>query len=553
MTRRLEAIGFAITLGAGAAWGGCTDPATGLVGNPSGEGAPLPSEVVPEASALLAPTAFGPSALRRQNRAELRASLTEVFRVDPAELVELLPADVVGSEVESPFDNDARLQDVSTDLVVRLDAFARAYGDRVASAPAQALATAGCQPSGPGDAACFGSLVRSAGRLAFRRMVTDDEVARLSAFLAFAQEDDAFGSAVSAFVRAVVQHPEFLYRVESGEPTGTPGAFLLDGREIATRLAFLFWGQVPDAALLDAAEAGKLASGAGRLAEAERMLKDPRAKRHLRRFHAQWLGYANVTPPVALAADLDAETSALVDRVVLDEKRDWMDLFRFGETYVTPALAVHYGMTPPASAAWVPYEGSRGGGVLAHGAFLLQGSKFGDTSPTLRGYRILKRVLCGELGAIPDGIDTDNPPASASPSACKTERYGMRNVSSCATCHTKTDDIGFGLENFGPTGEWRATEPNLPACTIAGQGAVLGQAFSGPRQLGETLASDPDVASCADRQLLRFALGRPDTPEDGPTLAALDAQQSAKKELGSLLRAFAESAAIAHRIERTSP
>lgn len=552
MRSPLGSLHAVLALVAAAAWAGCSDPADALTGRPGEEEkAPGETEVVPEASGLLATNAFGTSQLRRQTKAELRASLLEVFRVDPADLGGQLPDDITGSEVESPFDNDARLQDVSTDLVVRLDAFARAYAARVVASPAGMLSVAGCQPSGPSDAACFEAMVRNVGRLAFHRRPTDDEVTRMSAFLAFAQEEKTFDAAIDAFVRVVVQHPEFLYRVETGEPTGTAGVFRLDGDQIAARMSFLLWGQVPDAALLDAAEAGKLDTPAGRVEMADRMLADPRARASLRRFHAQWLGYASVSPPASLAADLEAETSALVDRIVVDEKRDWLDLFRMDETFVTPALATHYGMPAPAQPAWVKYEGTRGGGVLAHGAFLLQGSKFGDTSPTLRGYRILKRVMCQQLGAVPDNIDTDNPPGS--PTACKSERYSMRNTPSCASCHTRTDGIGFGLENFGPTGEWRTTEPGLASCTVDGQGSVEGQAFSGPKQLGETLAADPDVAACADRQLLRWALGRPDTAEDAPTLKALDAQRAAKKELGSLLRALAESEAMTVRIERTTP
>lgn len=515
-------------------------------------GADGPQEVVPAAAELLDPKAFGASSIRRQSRAELRASLTDVFGVDPGVLVDSLPADVTGAEVVNPFDNDAELQDVSTDLVVRMSDFAKSYAALVIQKPATLFGIAGCSPAKADDAACFDKVVRAVGRLALRRTVTDAEVTRFGEFLSFAREENDFGSALDAFVRVLVQHPEVLYRVEVGRPTAEPGVFALGDHEIATRLAFLLWGRTPDATLLDAADAGTLQTPAGRRAQAERMLGDARAKQHWSRFHAQWLGYANVTPPAALAADMNAESAALVDRVVFSGDREWLDLFRSDETFLTPTLAAHYGMTPPAKPGWVKYEGARGGGILSHGAFLLQGSKFGDTSPTLRGYRVLKRVLCKELGAIPPGIDTDNPPVS-SPNACKAERYSMRSNAACAGCHTQTDDIGFGLENFGPSGEWRQTEPGLPSCTIDGKGAVGARAFSGPRELGQALAADPALAVCADRQLLRFALGRADTPEDKVTLDALDAQLASKKQLGSLLRALAETPAIAHRIERKTP
>ncbi|MDF2692043.1 MAG: Cellulose-binding domain protein [Labilithrix sp.] len=511
------------------------------------------TEVVPEASALLEPSAFGPTSLRRQNRAELRGSLFDIFGVDPAPLADLLPADVTGAETENPFDNDSHLQDVSTDLVVRLGSFAAEYAKLVLAKPARLLELGACAPAGAEDTACFDKIVRAAGRLAFRRKITADEVKRFDELMTYAKEDGDFFSAVDGFVQIVVQHPEFLYRIETGKPTATSGVFELEGREVATRLAFLLWGRVPDTQLLDAAETGSLATPKGRREQAERMLADPRAKEHWGRFHAQWLGYGNVTLPAALAADMKEETSKLLDLVVFEEKRPWLDVFTLDKTWVTPALAKHYGIAAPAQPVWVPYEGQRGGGILAHGDFLLQGSKFGDTSPTLRGYRMLKRLLCKELGAIPPGIDTDNPPAGGSPTDCKPKRYNMRDNAACASCHTQTDNIGFGLENFGPSGEWRETEPGLTSCAIDGKGRLLDKEFSGPRELGAALASLPDLASCADRQLFRFAVGRADANEDARTLQALDAQLAAVKDLGSMVRALTDTPAITYRVERSTP
>lgn len=511
---------------------------------PSTEG----TEVVPGAAALLEVNAFGATGVRRQTRAELRGSLVDIFGVDPAALGDLLPSDVTGLETKNPFDNDHTLQDVSTDLVVRYGQFAEQYAALVAKSPARLYET--CTPQGPADAACFDRIVRAAGRLAFRRRLTDDEAKHFAdELLPYATEENTMASAIDGFVQIVVQHPEFLYRIETGKPGPTEGTFELEPGQVAARLAFLVWGRSPDAALLDAAEAGALTTPAGRREQAERLLADPRASEHWDRFHGQWLGYANVSLPTALANDMREETKKLVDLVVFDEKRPWLDLFRLDRSYVTPALAEHYGMTAPAKAEWVTYDAKRGGGILSHGDFLLQGSKFGDTSPTLRGYRILKRLLCGDLGAIPPNVDTDNPPAGASPNDCKPKRYSMRQNPSCASCHTRTDDIGFGLENFGPSGEWRETEPGLASCAIGGQGSIEGKAFTGPRELGEALAASADLASCADRQLFRFVVGRADGAEDARTLAALDAQLASVKDLRSMVRALTDTPAIAYRVE----
>jgi hypothetical protein len=516
------------------------------------------TSVVPEATDLLAPDAYGAtSSMRRQTRAELRGTLIDIFGVDPGPTVmDLLPADITGPETENPFDNDATLQDVSTDLVVRLNGFAAQYSAAVIKAPGKIYEIGRCTPADANDAACFDKIVRSIGRLAFRRAITDDEAKRFAEFMTYAKEDSSFLSAIDGFVQVIVQHPEFLYRMEgSGKPTNTPNVFELSGNEIATRLAFLAWGRAPDALLLDAAESGALATATGRREQAERLLNDPRSRDQWGRFHAQWLGYVDVALPQNVASDMKDETQRLINLVVFEEKRPWLDMFRLDKTYVTPALASHYGMTttPAARGAWIPYEIGRGGGILSHGDFLLQGSKFGDTSPTLRGYRLVKRALCKELGVIPPGVDTDNPPPGPGPNACKPQRYTMRDTNGCAHCHQLTDNIGFGLENFGPSGEWRTTESKLPSCAIDGKGSAFGKSFSGAKELGDILASQPELATCADRQLFRFVNGRADGAEDAKTLKALDAQLAAVKDLGSMVRALVETPALTHRVERSTP
>ncbi len=154
--------------------------------------------------------------------------------------------------------------------------------------------------------------MRAAGRLAFRRPITDDEVTRFDAFMSYAKEDNDFFSAIDGFVQVVAQHPEFLYRIESGKPTATAGSSSSVGTRSPARLAFLVWGRGPDAALLDAAEAGKLTTTTGRREQAERLLADPRAKEQWSRFHAEWLGYSGVTLPTDLEADMREETSKLL-------------------------------------------------------------------------------------------------------------------------------------------------------------------------------------------------------------------------------------------------
>ncbi|MBK6687985.1 MAG: DUF1592 domain-containing protein [Deltaproteobacteria bacterium] len=524
-------------------------PAPGLPPDSSSPPPPQPSPPPPppaptDPSALGRPAALGATGLRRLTRGELQDNLHHIYGVDPGDLVANLPDS--GSS-HSPFDNDYTAQGVSLNLIQALASFAEAYALRVGAGPTPIYDRAGCVPAGPGDGACFRAIIETLGHLALRRPLSVDELDNFASLLAFAEEEGRFEVAVELLVELLVQHPEHLYRIETGVVSATdPSLLQLEPYAVATRLAFLVTGRGPDEALLAAASEGALVDPAVRRAHAERLWATPGARRQWAKFHGAWLGYGNLSLPPQLAAPLSEETQRLIERVIFEDDAPWLSLFTAEESWLSPDLAVHYGLTAPNEPAWVPYPPERGGGVLSHGAFLAQGSKFGDTSPTLRGARMWERIFCGTLGTPPPDVDTDNPPPGAV-DACKTERYFMRNDGRCAGCHVKTDNLGFGLENLGPTGEWRSAEPGRAHCTIEGRGRVLQREFQGPRALGELLANTYEVQSCAATQLFRFATGRPETTEDQATLRALHAQLTLTPNLRALVLALAASPAIAHR------
>jgi hypothetical protein len=235
-----------------------------------------------------------------------------------------------------------------------------------------------------------------------------------------------------------------------------------------------------------------------------------------------------------------AETTALVDRVIFDEKRSYLDLFRAGETYVNDFLADHYGMPRPANGAgWVAYEDPMRAGILSHGSVLASFSKFSDTSPTQRGILVRTRLMCQEIPPPPPEVDVDQPPSGGPEAVCKKDRYAAHidQSSSCYNCHSGMDPIGFGLENYDIAGRFRATDDGLPQCSIDGIGNLpndLGR-FSGPKQLAERLIELEMIQKCAVRQLYRFSIGRKPQPiEDQPIdalYAAFEANGFAFDEL----------------------
>ena len=231
----------------------------------------------------------------------------------------------------------------------------------------------------------------------FRRAVTPVDVSVYDGFIAHSVEADDFNVGARMLVRAMVQDVEFIYRLEFGTPVGTFDGrpmVALAGFEIASRLSFLLWGSGPDEELLQVAESGDLEDVATLRTQATRMLADPRAERQQNRFHRLWLGFKESVLPSEYAADMLAETRALVRRVVFEERRPYTDLLTLDETFVTPELAAHYEVPTPAGAEdWVRYPDTRAG-LLSHATFLSNSSKFDDTSPVYRGQNVNTRLLC---------------------------------------------------------------------------------------------------------------------------------------------------------------
>lgn len=508
---------------------------------------PLKSDSYSEASlggvaSLKEFDAFGETGLRRLTRSEVVNSLTDIFSVTPdSTQVELLPLDGGGVNL---FENDYKAQGIDTITVMNYESFAQSYAVNAAAATSMVSKVAGCQPQNSSDEACFQKLVKKAGRRLLRRAIPDTEAATyVTKLMPYAKSENRFNTAVELLLSSFIMNPEFLYRVEREvNALNNNTIFQLNDFEIASRISYFIQGSGPDEVLLDLAEAGQLHDANQRAIQAERLLGTARARKQFNAFHAQWLGYADQYFPDATKADLFAESNALFEKVVFDQKSNWMDIFTFDQTYITPQLAQLYGMPAITRASWQPYPAGRGGGVLSHGTFATMGAKFGDTSPSLRGYNIYKKLLCGKLGPVPPGVDVNNAPGT--PGDCKDKRYSMRQVSACASCHQIIDGLGFGMERVGAFGEWRTVETNLTQCSISGNGNWENRSFNGPRELGEVLHSDPRVAQCASQQLFRFMSGRLENSDDSSTIQALGSELSQSKTLTKLVIELVKTPAI---------
>ncbi|MBL8957425.1 MAG: DUF1592 domain-containing protein [Myxococcaceae bacterium] len=468
----------------------------------------------PGGGATLDPnTEVGVSGIRRLSRVELDQTLADVLgdTASPAQ-------QHIAPDPTNPYDNEFKQQLPSAALIESLERIATEVADRLIASPTRFAEEVGCTPQGPSDAACLRSFVETFGLRALRRPLTEDEVLGFLGLQTFAVEANDFKVGVKLVVMAMLQEPEFVYRVEIGTPVaGREGVQKLNDWHVASRLSYFLWGTTPPPWLLDAAKNGQLQTSAGVRSAAQRLIDDPRAQANVERFHALWLAYHRLPHAPNLTSAMQAESAALVTKVVFQDKGDYFDLFTSEQTYINQTLATHYGITVFSGGAtgfaWTPYRTAPRKGILSHGSVLSAGAKFSDTSPTQRGIFIRERLFCQSVPPPPPGVNVDEIPSSPT-SNCKIDRYSAHaSVGGCKSCHQNFDPVGFGIENFNRAGQFRATDDGQPSCAISGQGELTGlpggtQAFQGVVGLADLMVGSGDLEACTVKQVYRFAMGR---------------------------------------------
>ena len=82
--------------------------------------------------------------------------------------------------------------------------------------------------------------------------------------------------------------PSFITRAETSTATPDGNSYALSSWEMASRLSYTLWGTMPDDMLFTAAQQNKLLAQADILAQAQRMLQDPKARAKVAEFHAAY-------------------------------------------------------------------------------------------------------------------------------------------------------------------------------------------------------------------------------------------------------------------------
>jgi len=381
------------------------------------------------------------------------------------------------------------------------------------------------------DGACASRFLGSVGRLLWRRPLSKDELTDVvNSANQTADHLKDFYAGLSVALEGMLISPNTMYVIDRTEPDPKhAGRRRLDSYSLASRLSFFLWNSGPDDELLKQAEHGDLQSSQGRARAVDRMLRSSRLEAGVRAFFDDMFGFDDfavlakdpmIYPKFISAAVLDAREQTLrtiVDHVLV-RNGDYRDLFTTRHTFLSPALAVLYGV--PVSSGWTPYDvpaDSPRVGLLTQVSFLALHAHPGRSSPTLRGKALRELLLCQRVPHPPPNVDfskVENPDPTLH--TMRERLTAHRSNPVCAGCHRIVDPIGLGLENFDGVGEFRNTEGGE---TIDASGTLDGRSFKDAVGLGQALHDDPALPACLVSRMYSYGVGG--APANGDQTQAL--------------------------------
>lgn len=383
------------------------------------------------------------------------------------------------------------------------------------------------------ERACAEQILSTIARKAFRRPVTDEDLAGAMQFYAQGREASNFDEGIQKGIMAILASPNFLYRAHT-PPEGTqPGeVFTINDLQLASRLSFFLWSQGPDEALLQRALANELGNPEQLEAEVKRMLADPKANALVTNFAFQWLhvnGLTQVNPDRTLHPDFTAdllqdfekELELFISSIFRDD-RPIHDLLTADHTYLNERLSLHYGLNKVRGGQFqrVDLDNPQRYGMLGKGAVLMTTSYANRTSPVIRGAYILDKLIGVPAPAPPPNVEAF--PENEEGEANLTVRNRLeshRDNPACASCHNIIDPLGLALENYNSVGQWRDKDPDAGVFIDASGLLTDGTPVNSTADLWQALVQDKSLfAQTFTTKLMTFALGRGLEYYDMPTV-----------------------------------
>ena len=330
-----------------------------------------------------------------------------------------------------------------------------------------------------------------------------------------------FKTSIQSLISAILQSPEFLYRIEYGTPAGD--RIRPTGYEMATRLSYFFWASMPDDALFEAAKTGELDTKEGVMTQAKRLLASDKAKVNIRFFFDNFLPINALNqlerdPAVfpAWSAEIGSlmreETQQFLQHLIFDGEGDWASALTADYSFMNETLAAYYGINDVSGGEFrkVSLAATQRKGLLTQGSIMVGTTHTGFTNPVTRGGYIMNEMLCEHI-PLPTGDVADQafPPNPDTAPTARGRYTQHAEDPACRGCHSKMDPVGFVFENFDPIGLFR-THENDVLIDVSGElpDDDLGTPVANAIEFADAVAADDRVHQCFALHWANFAYGK---------------------------------------------
>lgn len=452
----------------------------------------------------------GSAPLRRLTRAEYIASASALFG-DVTATTAHLP-----EEPRSfPIGNWAERQRVGLEQATAYSEVAKQLAAHATRDPQALAELSACAAQATPDPSCARTTIESFASKAFRRAPTEQELSELLALHSALSGNGAnFARATEAVITAILQGPEFLYRIEWGTGSGPrPDVQRLTGDEMASRLSYLFWGSSPDEHLRESAQSGALLEPDGIAREAARLLDDPRSHAGLSTFFDDFLDLyrlpelqqADPSYSPELGRWLQRATQRFLEAQIFEQQASWPEVLTAHKAFVNGPVAGLFGVSGITGDELreVALDPTQRLGLLTQPGVLVARSD--SQAPIQRGFHVMERVLCRHVPEPPEiPPKISEPPAE--PATTRQRWTHLTEHPSCGPCHGDMNQLGFAFENFDSLGRFRSQEHGLDIdakVDVTGLGPT-----NGPIELVQKLASLPEAQACFARRFAEFGLGK---------------------------------------------
>lgn len=364
---------------------------------------------------------------------------------------------------------------------------------------------------------------------------------------------------VARELQTILASPQFLYRGALVKPV-VGESVSVDDFELAERLSYFLWADMPDEELFALARARKLSKPAEFKRQVDRMLDSPKARSLSEEFAREWLKIGEIHQVSNRLHIADALQDQPYDFInyLITEDRPLMELIDSDTTFINFHLLNYYAAEKRQLKKYIKPKGiekesiplqkirlqntpGRGGLLTMPGVLAM------NRGPIVRGVWMLERIVGDHLG---------EPPANVEPVKAKLgdkrsfrERFAEhRSNATCAACHNRIDPLGFALQAYDENGAYFLADdytaqgqkrskqtkssllPSEDELDSAGS-LPTGEKFQDFEELKQILTGSyrERIVGNMVRQMLAYALCRPLELHDQPTVERLTKQLSDPK------------------------